>query len=115
MGSERRGKDSEELLDLFLGKQDQGREELILEATGRTALQTGEWVMIPPYNGPPISKNVNIEIGNAPEYQLYNLNEDLGEQNNLAQTYPDKLKALIGNYEAIMGETEEVSGELELK
>ena len=115
VGSELRGKDSEELLDLFLGKQDQGREELILEATGRTALQTGEWVMIPPYNGPPISKNVNIEIGNAPEYQLYNLKKDLGEQNNLAQTYPDKLKALIGNYEAIMGETEEVSGELELK
>jgi len=115
VGSERRGKDSEELLELFLGNQDQGREDLILEATGRTALKKGEWVLIPPYDGPAVSKNVNIEIGNAPDYQLFHLKEDIGEQNNLADSHPEKLESLKASYALIRGETEEVSGELELK
>ncbi len=101
VGSEARTGDSEELLKVFMGEKDQGRSELIIEATGRTALRKGDWVLIPPYEGPAISKNVNIEIGNAPDYQLYNLNEDLGEQDNLAASQPDKLKEMIACYEAI--------------
>ena len=58
------------LLKVFMGTEIQGRSELIMEATGRTALRKGEWVLIPPYNGPAISKDVNIEIGNSPDYQL---------------------------------------------
>ncbi len=115
VGSEVRSSDSEELLKVFLGEQDKGREELILEATGRTALRKGDWVLIPPYNGPAISKNVNIEIGNAPDYQLYNLKEDIGEQNDLALTQPVKLEEMIASYNEIRGETEKVSGEVVLK
>jgi len=115
VGSEARTGDSEELLKVLMGEKDQGRSELILEATGRTALRKGDWVFIPPYEGPAISKNVNIEIGNAPDYQLYNLKEDLGEQNNLAESNPDKLKEMQSAYEAIRGKTESISGELELK
>ena len=115
VGSETRTGDSEELLKVFMGEKDQGRSELILEATGRTALRKGDWVFIPPYEGPAISKNVNIEIGNAPDYQLYNLKEDLGEQNNLAESNPEKLKEMIMSYKAIRGATGTVSGELELK
>src|SRR5690606_11411347 len=44
--------DSQDLLAALLGDSDQGRTELILEATSRTALRKGDWVMIPPYNGP---------------------------------------------------------------
>ena len=113
--SEARTGDSEDLLQVFMGQEEAGRSELILEATGRTALRKGEWVLIPPYEGPAISKNVNIEIGNASDYQLYNLNEDLGEQNNLAASHPDKLKEMQSAYEAIRGKTESISGELELK
>jgi arylsulfatase A-like enzyme len=47
-GSETRKGDSLELLDVLLGKSQQGREELILEASSRTALRKGDWVMIPP-------------------------------------------------------------------
>jgi len=114
-GSEIKGRDSEPLLETFMGKKMSGRNELILEATGRTALRKGEWVLIPPYEGPALSKNVNIEIGNAPDYQLYNLSEDLSEQNNLAESRPDKLKELIAVYKTIRGESDKVSGELELK
>jgi len=115
VGSEAKSDDSEELLQVLMGKSDQGREELIMEATGRTALRKGEWVLIPPYDGPAISKNVNIEIANAQYYQLYNLLEDPGEQNNLAESLPDKLKEMITSYELIRGISEKVSGELELK
>ena len=52
VGSEKRGPDSEELLEVFLGNSNQGRSELIIEAQTRTALRAGDWVMIPPYNGP---------------------------------------------------------------
>jgi arylsulfatase A-like enzyme len=115
LGSELRTKDSEELLETFLGKQDKGREELILEATGRTALKMNQWVLIPPYDGPAIAGNVNIELGNNPDYQLYNLKEDIGELNNLALSQAEKLKEMIAAYNEIRGETEKVSGKLELK
>ncbi len=115
IGNESRTGDSEELLKVFLGEKDQGRSELVMEATGRTAFRKGEWVLIPPYKGPALSKNVNIEIGNAPDYQLYNLKEDVGEQNNLAADNQDKLQEMIAAYEAIRGQSDEISGELELK
>ncbi len=115
VGSETRSDDSEELIQVLMGESDQGREELIMEATGRTAFRKGEWVLIPPHGGRPIAKEVNIELGNAPEYQLYNLNEDLGEQNNLAASQPDKLEEMIASYEAIRGKTDGTSEKLELK
>ncbi len=114
-GTEIQGLDSKALLETFMGRQLSGRSELMLEATGRTALRKGEWVLIPPYMGPAVSKNVNIELGNAPDYQLYNLDDDPGEQNNLAESRPDKLKEMISTYNTIRGVAAEVSGELELK
>ena len=71
--------------------------------------------MIPPYNGPAISKNVNIEIGNDKEYQLYNLKEDLSQQKNLAQSNPEKLQEMIGAFEAIRGKEYGKIEPLELK
>ncbi len=95
--------DSEELLDVLLGTSDDGRTALILEASSRTALRSGDWVMIPPYNGPAINKQVNIELGNSTEYQLYNLKTDLGQHENLAGQQPEKLKELIAEFERIRG------------
>ena len=114
-GSEIRGPDSEELLGTFLGREPSGRSDLVMEATGRTAFRKGDWVMIPPYNGPAIAPDVNIELGNDPDYQLYFLDEDLGEQQNLSEMHPDKLREMIITYEKIRGVTDSVNGELELK
>ena len=114
-GSQVRGKDSNDLLDLFLGNSQQGRDELILEATSRTAFRKGSWAMIPPYPGPAVSRSVNLELGNADKYQLYNLEEDLGQQNNLAETNPEKLKEMIDLFKEIRGEKYEEVQELELK
>jgi hypothetical protein len=104
-----------ELLDLFLGKNNQGRNELILEATSRTALRKGDWVLIPPYPGRAINTQVNIELGNAAEYQLYNLKDDLGEQNNLAESNEEKLKEMIATFEEIRGSDYGQIQQLELK
>ena len=71
--SSERTDDSVELLDLILGKNDIGREEMIIEATSRTAYRRGNWVMIPPYDGPKKNELVDIELGNNNYHQLYNL------------------------------------------
>lgn len=95
--------DSEDLLNVLLGKSEEGREELVLEATSRTAFRKGDWVMIPPYKGPAVKKWVNIEMGNSSEHLLYNLSSDLGQQNNLAKEHPDKLREMVQAFEEIRG------------
>jgi arylsulfatase A-like enzyme len=114
-GSEITVPDSHELLEVFMGKSQEGREELIIEATSRTALRKGNWVMIPPYNGPAVNQSVNIELGNSPEYQLYNLNEDIGQQNNLAESKPEKLQEMLKTFESIRGTGSRKIEQLELK
>jgi arylsulfatase A-like enzyme len=109
------GQDSKDLMDVFLGKSDKGRDELILEATSRTALRKGDWILIPPYNGPAMNNFVNIELGNAKEYQLYNLKEDIGQQHNLATMQSKKFKEMISAYEKIRGESNIKTEQLELK
>jgi len=110
-----RGPDSRNLIDIFMGKSDQGRTELVLEATTRTAFRKGDWVMIPPYDGPAVNQNVNIELGNAPDFQLYNLNEDIGQRENLAEARPEKLKEMIAAFEQIRGDGYGKTERLELK
>ncbi len=93
--------DSQDLLKVFLGEEDQGREELILEASTRTALREGDWKMIPPYGGPAINRNVNIELGNSDKYQLFYLEEDPGEQQNMAGSHEDKLREMTATYKEL--------------
>lgn len=103
VGTQETTTDSKDLMNVFLGKSDKGRESLILEATHRTAFRKGDWKMIPPYKEPAINTRVDIELGNASEYQLYNLIKDPGEQNNLAEQELAKLTEMIGEYETLTG------------
>ncbi len=103
VGSDFSGPDSKNLMNLLLGKTQKGRKELILEATSKTALRKGDWVLIPPYKGPAINTDVNIELGNNEKYQLYNLKTDLGQQHNLADSNLKKLKEMIETFERIRG------------
>jgi len=105
---------SKEFLDVLMGTSDTGRESLVLEANTKTALRKGDWIMIPPYKGPAINKETNIELGNLEEYQLYNLKEDIGQQNNLAKANPEKLKEMLDAFIAIRGEGFEKTEELKL-
>lgn len=115
VGQEEAGADSKNMLGLIMGKTDDGRAELILEASGRTALRKGDWVMIPPYQGPAVEKQVNIELGNSDEFLLYNLKEDEGQQNNLAQANTEKLQEMIEAFKTIRGGLNSDVEQLELK
>jgi arylsulfatase A-like enzyme len=102
-GSDVSTKDSENMLDVLLGKSNQGRENLIIEATSRTAFRQGDWVMIPPYTGPKVLITKGIETGNLGQFQLYNLKEDPHQNQNLAKSNTDKLNEMIQNFETIRG------------
>jgi len=107
--------DSQELLDVFMGKSAIGRTNLVIEANTKTAFRQGDWMMIPPYPGDPILEEVNIEMGNDKEFQLYNLKKDIGQKNNLAKDQPKKLKELKENFELIRGNSYKNVEKIELK
>jgi len=113
--SKTRVPDSQDFLDVIMGKSQQGREELVLEATSKTALRKGDWAMIPPYKGPAKQMQLNIELGNSKEFQLYNLKEDIGQQNNLADSEPEKLQEMIKTFESLRGIESQKIEQLELK
>lgn len=102
-GNEVKAPDSQNLMDVFLGKSNQGREDLIIEATSRTAYIKGDWVMIPPYDGPEFLPTKGIETGSLNEYQLYNLVDDIHQKNNLAKSNPQRLDEMKKSFELIRG------------
>ena len=115
VGSEYRGEDSQDILEALTGKSDHGRDDLILEATSRTAYRSGDWALIPPFEGAAINKKVNTELGTSKEFLLYNLKEDIGQQHNLAEENPEKLKEMFDAFLAIRGDGYSNTQELKLK
>ena len=85
--------DSEKHMNALLGKTKQGRTTYI-EHAGTLAIVSDDWKYIAPSNGKAMSGATNIETGNAAIPQLYNLKDDIGEKNNLAKQYPEKVAAL---------------------
>ena len=83
--------DSKEMLDVFLGKSENGRDELVLEAAGRLCFRKGNWALIPPYNGPEFRET---ELGNLKDFGLFDLSADRGQQNNVAEQNPEKLEEM---------------------
>jgi arylsulfatase A-like enzyme len=115
VNSQDKSQDGVDLMDVFLGKSHKGRDDLILEAGGRTAFRKGDWKMIPPYKGKAVNKSVNIELGNSNHFQLYNLKEDKGERNNLADTNKEKLDEMVTSFEQIRGKVSDKAQKMELK
>src|SRR5690606_6399942 len=113
-GQSIQGTDSRDYLDVLLGRSQHGRDALVLEANSKTFLRQGDWVMIPPYRGAALNKQVNIELGNSAIYQLYNVKEDAGQQNNLAEQEPDRLEKMKKLYEELRGNARNEVKELEL-
>lgn len=107
--------DSENLYPVFFGQSDEGRSELVIEATTRTAYRQGDWVLIPPYKGSAINRSVNIELGNDADFQLFNLTEDLSQQKDLSKSHPDKLKRMLEDFERVRGTSYGRIQALELK
>lgn len=81
------GLDTRDYLKVFTGKSKKGRSAIILEAQGRVALRSDNWVYIPAYKGPERNITEN-ELGNLPEGGLFNIKKDPSQQRNLIQKEP---------------------------
>ncbi|MGY5355929.1 sulfatase-like hydrolase/transferase [Wenyingzhuangia sp. IMCC45467] len=115
VGSHIKTKDSQELLNTFLGKENKGRNDLIIEATSRTAYKKGDWVMIPPYTDISYLKVETIETGSSNEYKLYNLKKDKGQNINLAKQEPKILSDMINGYQKAIGDYNLEVNKIDLK
>ena len=85
--------DSKDYLAAFLGEDTKGR-AYVVEAANALSVSDGTWKYITPNDYSPYSKETNTELGNAPEDQLYNLKEDVGEKENVATAHPEEVERL---------------------
>jgi arylsulfatase A-like enzyme len=85
--------DSRNHLPALLGDDAVGRATLI-EHAGGLAVRRGKWKYIPASNGPKKSGPTNVELGNDPRPQLYDLDADPGETRNLADHDPEMVERL---------------------
>ena len=85
--------DSFDVLSALLGETPTGRDHLV-EHAGVLSLIKGDWKYIEPGKGPRLNRNVNIELGNDPKPQLYNLKTDIGERHNVASEHPETVREL---------------------
>lgn len=86
--------DSEDMLNVILGKSTKGRTVLVEQGLGSLAIVQGNWKYIEPNNGPAMDMSTNTELGNNQQPQLYDLSVDIGEKNNLANQYPMRVNEL---------------------
>lgn len=87
------GIDSQDYLAILTGEDKKGR-DYVIESSGSLSISDGEWKYITPNKGPAYNKLTNTELGNSTDDQLYNLSEDVGEKQNVAKKYPDKVKEM---------------------
>jgi len=95
--------DSLDLIDTLLGKSEQGRTSLVLQALGgKTAYREDDWLFIPPYWGDETLAKEGIETGLCSCYQLYDIENDPSQQLNLAKKHPEKAKKMYKKYQGII-------------
>ena len=97
-----KGLDSQNTLPAFLGKSKKARKELVVEAQGRTALRSGDWVYIPEYIGRE-RNNTGNELANIPGGGLFNIKEDVGQKYNLIKANKKMTEKLAKRHRKITG------------
>jgi len=84
--------DSQSNLSVLLGESQEGRAFLVEHAaSGALSLIKGNWKYIEPNDRSFYNENTDIELGNMPEPQLYDLSADRSEQQNVASQHPEVL------------------------
>ncbi len=86
-------KDSQNQLEAWLGNDLCGR-DYVIGSAGSLTLLTREWKYIEPGKGRDYNALTNIELGNNPKDQLYDMITDRGEYDNVAKKYPEKVKLM---------------------
>lgn len=99
--------DSENHLDAWLGKTQKGREEMIEEGF-TLALRKGKWKYImpgSPQKEPAWMANKNVESGIILQPQLFDLENDISEKNNLAGQQPELVEQLEDKIHSIINKS----------
>ena len=94
------GPDSQDQLAALLGDDQVGRDHLVAQA-GSISLREGRYKFIPAGKGAKFSRSTGIELGNDTVPQLYDLAEDPGETENLAESEPERVRAMAARLDAI--------------
>lgn len=94
--------DSFNMLDVLLGRSAKGRSSVVLQGAALSLIQ-GNFKYITPSKGKKLMELVNIESGNDESAQLYDLGKDVGEKNNIAALYPEKVKEMAAELQRLQG------------
>jgi len=84
------------LLPLFQGLERQGHDEIYFQFTSCRALRKGDWKVVSFYGS---------------KWELYNIDSDRIEQNDLADKYPEKVKALSARWHELAVKTDNLPAE----
>lgn len=87
------GLDTENHLDLFMGKPGEGREDFIVEATGRMAFRKGGYALVPPFTGEERNETGN-ELGIVKDFTLYDLKSDPTQMKDVTKAKPELLEQM---------------------
>jgi arylsulfatase A-like enzyme len=95
--------DSQDFLKSWLGKSKKGR-EFLLEEAYTYGLRMGKWKYIKPKSQPVPNWIVQkfVDPGFREEVQLFNLEEDPSESNNIYKAYPDIVKVMEAKINKIL-------------
>lgn len=81
--------DSEDVYAALIGEDPVGRKELMVEDAGcGKMLRRGNWTYLSPEEGSSFWSNVSIETGVSRDPQLYNMDYDIGQRENVYWDYP---------------------------
>ncbi len=94
------GPDSLDVLPALLGRTKTGREHLV-EHGGILSLIRGKWKYIEPSQGAKVNLETNTELGRDTIPQLYDLEADIGEKENVASRHPDIVQEMAAMLEKI--------------
>lgn len=106
------GLDSRNLIPLLLGESDEGREYVVQQGAGTQlyGFRHGDWKLIPASNNRPAFIESKHNSRNNPltttqvstDAYLFNLKDDPGETNNLADQYPEKVREMTIFFEKVL-------------
>jgi len=97
MNADKLAIDSRDYSSVLLGETAKGRENVVQQNMSSTlSIVKDGWKYIEPTDKPQFNVYTcpKTDMGNNRQPQLYNIDNDIREQENLAETYPDKLEEL---------------------
>ncbi len=107
------GEDSISFLATLRTGASSGRDQLVSHSVnGSFAIRQGRWKLLtcPDSGGWSVPRPGTKQAAELPPMQLYDLDDDLGEQENLLQKHPEKVRELIDLLERLVAEGRSTPG-----